>query len=826
MRIRATLIALLLIASLSTAQVPGPMIPLTNTRYRGPGVPSIASLATNGQTTIAAWRTPTDIRVSRIDGRSAGVPVLRDSSSASVGRPALTAVGMSYLVATSVYGEIHLAFLDSEGRLTGTPPALLTDSHDLVAASTRDTISLLYSRVLFGHPGLEASILDSGGRVTRAGISLDSRQLNRSLLRFAIVTNGRSYLVTESYFDAIKVFAVDKNGTVAPPFVLEGPSTDAYGRHVAAASNGNAYFVVWSSSGTLRGQPFDSGGNAAGYPTLVAEGPSTVPGPYAPRVAWDGSQYVCIYLLGYDGASGTSGSIRIARIDPDSRRVATEVTDTVLSTFPDIVSGSRGTVAAWSARETYLTWESGERGPDLNGGAGVGAFVTGALMSQPFPISIGANDQVNPVGISNGTETLVAWVERSADGAALRTGIVTATGSWKEGAEFSLSSFATIKPVVATDGRNFLVAWGNSAVRIDPNGMPIDLVPLTLDQNLSVTSASYDNSNYALVGNYSGPGRGIAGTLVSPTGSIGRLVLIRPQTSSDYPLDPQIASSGSGFLMTFSRIENCPFPCIAGQSGSAMLLQSDLTRAGKNEIVLYDDAVIGTAVAWNGLEYLAVVRNYGEVLGRRISREGVNLDSTAIPIAAPTPLSRISKLSLIATGPRFFIAWRNETGPVEMTLAAIENDGTVSSFAKFNTGIDSSSDPKLIARTSNDVNIFASANLVETPYYGAERIVRQTLFTAAPKPPAPRLTAGVLDGGSTTLQWTGVADAIGYRAEDQDGNDGWLEAEGFLGSDRTSATLRGLREGANYQFRIRAWGLNGVSSYSNEVSPTRLRRRA
>src|SRR5438132_13023786 len=67
--------ALILFATSSFAQTVGPAIPLTNTRYSTSGEAAVATLATNGHTFIAAWTTPTGIRVSCIDGTTASIGI-------------------------------------------------------------------------------------------------------------------------------------------------------------------------------------------------------------------------------------------------------------------------------------------------------------------------------------------------------------------------------------------------------------------------------------------------------------------------------------------------------------------------------------------------------------------------------------------------------------------------------------------------------------------------------------------------------------------------------------------------------------------------------
>ena len=82
----------ILLATSSFAQPIGPAVPLTNTRYSTAGEAAVATLASNGHTFVAAWRTPTGVRVSHVDAvkASIGVPV---GGVAATGPPPGVSVG-------------------------------------------------------------------------------------------------------------------------------------------------------------------------------------------------------------------------------------------------------------------------------------------------------------------------------------------------------------------------------------------------------------------------------------------------------------------------------------------------------------------------------------------------------------------------------------------------------------------------------------------------------------------------------------------------------------------------------------------------------------
>src|SRR5205809_6166794 len=106
---------LILFATSSVAQTVGPAIPLTNTRYSTSGEAAVATLASNGRTFIAAWSTPTGIRVSRIDGAGASIGIPMGGPAATA--PAIAARGDGYVIGWTD----GIRYLDGNGRPLGPP---------------------------------------------------------------------------------------------------------------------------------------------------------------------------------------------------------------------------------------------------------------------------------------------------------------------------------------------------------------------------------------------------------------------------------------------------------------------------------------------------------------------------------------------------------------------------------------------------------------------------------------------------------------------------------------------------------------------------------
>ena len=117
----------------------------------------MATLAGNGRTFIAAWTTPTGIRVSRIDGGAArmGVPL---GGGPTADAPAIAAHADGYVIGWND----GVRFLDANGNLLGGPVSVGMSTPRSRVASNGSAVMLAYPRATFQFEILAAFIAPSG----------------------------------------------------------------------------------------------------------------------------------------------------------------------------------------------------------------------------------------------------------------------------------------------------------------------------------------------------------------------------------------------------------------------------------------------------------------------------------------------------------------------------------------------------------------------------------------------------------------------------------------------------------------------------------------
>src|SRR5947209_15292674 len=292
---------LLLVATSALAQPIGPAVPLTNTRYSTSGEPALATLVANGRTFLAAWTTPTGVRISRIDGASAriGTPV----GGPAVGEPAIAPYAGGYVMNTGN----GIRYLDDNGVSTG-ERAIGDYTTSARIASNGSSVMLAYL-----HIGLESEILgafvDSGGRVLRKGVHIGTQSTTTpATLPYAVTSNGSGFaFLSEEGFD-LELKLYDAAGNLGSYVKLEGPQSVVTGipRYAALATDGRNYLAVWASGRALKAAALRPTGDIISTATVVPA--RDFHAPFEPALAFDGQSYVCSYL---DGGAYTQ------RVSPD-----------------------------------------------------------------------------------------------------------------------------------------------------------------------------------------------------------------------------------------------------------------------------------------------------------------------------------------------------------------------------------------------------------------------------------------------------------------------------------------------------------------------------
>jgi len=814
MRIRAA--ALLLAVSASAAGQGVPVTaptPLTNTRYGGAGLPAEASVASNGRTFVAAWTAGGLVRAGRVnpDGTvGIGVPVATGRDA-----PAIAAMGDGYVVAMTGIespAEIRLRFLDENGRPVAPLTAAVGYGFKPLLVSNGSLIALFYGDSYYGRCTAVLFDHDGNERLRRA-VSPESFHL----ADLSAATNGISFEIILSNGHDVFVESLDSAGNVGPMITTQ---TAAAGNgllvQVAIASDGRGYLAAWNTAdGKLSAATVNDSG-ALGSPAIVAA-PSVGLEVRRPRLAWNGTQYAGAYLDGGgNNFNSVFGTPRLLEIDAQSMTatpralMAPESTDVGVAAAPD------RWLATWTERRDFKHYEFALGW----GGALRGTFI-GQPAEEPRTITLAAAEEWLPALATNGTSTLVTWLEATSDKTSLMAGLLGADRSWRELGALAIIDKVPQTVVAASDGTNFLLVWDTSALRIDSSGAPLDAAPLTVP--FPATGATWDGRAYVLVGRPPAETTLVA-TTISPSGVVGAVRQIRPKVTTDIPGIPRIASNGDGALVTFVRTYY-GFPIFPTTAG-AIALDRDLVPRGQ-ERALVSDGISDTAVAWNGFEYLAVVCRDYTVVSSRLSPDGVLLDAAPRLIHDHGYGNAPVDLSLVATGSGYAIAWRLRDWsrrPLSWGyVATLRIDGTPSSaVTRFDSEI--ASGPLLLTR-GGQTDIIASAFRTAVPFYGASRIEAFHIGDIPSAPLPPRLIA-FPSGANFVLEWTAVGGATGYRMQYRISGDDWQEMETWFAPSQTRFTLTVLNSPTLYQFRVRALGTGGPSQYSNEVRLSRGRQHA
>ena len=202
---RITALGILLAASSAFGQTVGSAVPLTNTRYSTTGEAAVAALASNGRTFVAAWRTPTGVRVSRIDGAKAsiGVPAGRVSADA----PAITAHGNGYVMAD----VDALQFFDANGNPGGRPVIGTTIKRARIA-SNGSAIMIAYPNPTFAFEVWGAFVTGSG-QVLQKDVKIGTNTVDGSPLPFGVAAdaNGFAFVSEDNAEIRVKMFDAEGN---------------------------------------------------------------------------------------------------------------------------------------------------------------------------------------------------------------------------------------------------------------------------------------------------------------------------------------------------------------------------------------------------------------------------------------------------------------------------------------------------------------------------------------------------------------------------------------------------------------------------------------
>jgi YD repeat-containing protein len=278
---------------------------------------------------------------------------------------------------------------------------------------------------------------------------------------------------------------------------------------------------------------------------------------------------------------------------------------------------------------------------------------------------------------------------------------------------------------------------------------------------------AFDGRNHLVV--WSGPPGGIAAALVSPEGYVLGPPVVLP--TQDIPIGPDVAASGSGFLVTWQEVSRSgtsfvraaridpdgalldPAGILLASSAGAASVASDgagylvtwtgggvhARRVGSDgslpgaPVVVSADGGNETSVAWNGQRYLVAWTRFDagadSVRAARVTGSGAVQDPAGIPVASG-PGSR-SQPVVAGNGP-FLVAWREQDGdrPDGLHGVRIGDDGVVRDATAIAISVlDGEREPSLSRSAGGDWAVTYTRFRPESPY-AADRVF---LRTVAPK---------------------------------------------------------------------------------------------
>ncbi|HEX8152055.1 MAG TPA: hypothetical protein VF698_02965 [Thermoanaerobaculia bacterium] len=437
---------------------------------------------------------------------------------------------------------------------------------------------------------------------------------------------------------ALPAFAqMPVSGAVPVTAPVAGAAFDRQNEAVVA-TNGTDFLVVWA----------DEGAGADVYAARVAADgtvldpipillPPTFARDFAPRVLWNGSNYVVVY------SSDFGLGVVAVEIDGDGRVVSSR------TLFP----ASFRPAIAWNGSTYLITWRTDQR-------------VLAARFDRAFDqlgpaLDFGAGDV--PAVASNGSGFLVTWTQNAttagyaainADGLVLERGGLSVTGP----------------AAVASDGVHYLVVAEKDDVlqltRMTSGGQVDAVTPLVSNRPMAFPAVAWNGIAYVLSWIETGAGTadvvaaevfsGPAGVRVIP-GSVGAPL---PASAAA----PSIAVSRDRTLLVWSDVDvRGMFLRDARPEGDDFLVSYGLPRQSPQAAAAAPDGTFG--VVW--------IENGRTLMFGRIGPDARPLDGAGIPLAnGGASAARIAFANDV-----YLVVWYDEFGQPGVLAKRVARDGRV-----------------------------------------------------------------------------------------------------------------------------------------------------
>jgi hypothetical protein len=410
------------------------------------------------------------------------------------------------------------------------------------------------------------------------------------------------------------------------------------------AWNGEHWLVVWMTERQSDRYRLDimaarvsPGGVVLDTPPILIDAGFT-DDPHNPwSVSSDGTNWSIVWrdsdaALGAFTIDGARVSPAGAVLDPGGKRLYGPATNT----------GVTDADLAWAGDEYLLTFLE----LDSTGWCVRGQRLTAALepLGNKFTISLySPSAPRKPVVASNGTAFLVAWFENRYEGSTQVFGArVAHDGTVLDPGGLELTDragYTQFEPDVAWDGSVYVVAHNARddiyTTRVTDSGTVVapGSVAVKAGPGTQIQPAIAPRfSGGAMVAWNNDVDRGdILSAAVSSTGDPSHEVAV--SLGAPRQSHPRMATSGAGFLVVF-RSQIASEARIMAQrldaSGVPLDAEPHVVGAGSD--------LRNPAVAWNGIDYLIVWENAlegrGQVYGRRMNADGILVDAAPVSLLA------------------------------------------------------------------------------------------------------------------------------------------------------------------------------------------------
>lgn len=240
-------------------------------------------------------------------------------------------------------------------------------------------------------------------------------------------------------------------------------------------------------------------------------------------------------------------------------------------------------------------------------------------------------DQFDPAVSYAGGQYLVVWTDMRFAVEDIYGVRVSATGTLLDttGVPISIAGGVQENPVVATDGTNWMVAWGSQAEMfatritaagavLDPNGITV-----SVGANCNTPAIAFDGTNYFIA--YAQNGRYVRGRFVSPNGtpSPAPTTLLTQPAGSAQSVDVGLAWNGTNYLV--ADLYNPGVIARRVDPTGTVLDANDIVLCNSQTSCGYPNLAVASngadwLVGWQGATFKTTI------YGARVSASGARLD--------------------------------------------------------------------------------------------------------------------------------------------------------------------------------------------------------